>query len=112
MPNVMKRCCTRVLVESASSEARFALYAGTDRGKTFAVRRKQTSEGVRVLASTSVPDRTTTLHVCAGLDATHTVRGAEHPYHGDDQLLLGNMGMAGGGGERFARHSNIQGLTV
>ncbi len=42
------------------------------------------------------------------LDAT-LHRCAEHPYDGDDPLLLGNMGMAGGGVNALRGHSIFRG---
>ncbi|TYN23288.1 molybdopterin-dependent oxidoreductase, partial [Salmonella enterica subsp. enterica serovar Typhimurium] len=63
-----------------------------------------------VLASTSVPDRTTTFLYALGW-TQHTVGAQNIRTMAMIQLLLGNMGMAGGGVNALRGHSNIQGLT-
>jgi hypothetical protein len=49
-------------------------------------------------------------HVRHGLDPAYC-RRAEHQGHGIIQLLLGNMGMAGGGVNALRGESNVQGST-
>ena len=51
------------------------------------------------------------LPVRAGLDAARTVGAQNIRTMAMIQLLLGNMGMAGGGVNALRGHSNIQGLT-
>ncbi len=63
-----------------------------------------------VLASTSAPDRTTTFLYALG-STQHTVGAQNIRTMAMIQLLLGNMGMAGGGVNALRGHSNIQGLT-
>ena len=63
-----------------------------------------------VLASTSAPDRTTTFLYALGW-TQHTVGAQNIRTMAMIQLLLGNMGMAGGGVNALRGHSNIQGLT-
>jgi len=62
------------------------------------------------IATTSVPDRTTTIMYALGWtqhsQGTQMIRTAAML-----QLLLGNIGMAGGGMNALRGHSNIQGLT-
>lgn len=63
-----------------------------------------------VLASTSVPDRTATILYALGW--THHSSGAQIIRAAAMlQLLLGNIGMAGGGINALRGHSNIQGYT-
>lgn len=63
-----------------------------------------------ILASTSVPDRTATILYALGW--THHSAGAQIiRAAGMLQLLLGNIGMAGGGVNALRGHSNIQGYT-
>ncbi|UXY08800.1 formate dehydrogenase-N subunit alpha [Kosakonia sp. ML.JS2a] len=63
-----------------------------------------------LLASTSVPDRTATILYALGW--THHSAGAQIiRAAGMLQLLLGNIGMAGGGVNALRGHSNIQGYT-
>ncbi|WP_082428349.1 formate dehydrogenase-N subunit alpha [Pseudomonas sp. NBRC 111119] len=63
-----------------------------------------------ILASTSVPDRTATFLYALGW--THHTTGAQMIRgSGMLQLLLGNIGMAGGGVNALRGHSNIQGYT-
>ena len=63
-----------------------------------------------ILASTSVPDRTATILYALGW--THHTAGAQIiRAAGMLQLLLGNIGMAGGGVNALRGHSNIQGYT-
>ncbi len=63
-----------------------------------------------VLASTSAADRTTTFLYALGW-TQHTVGAQNIRTMAMIQLLLGNMGMAGGGINALRGHSNIQGLT-
>lgn len=63
-----------------------------------------------VLASTSAPDRTTTFLYALGW-TQHTVGAQNIRTMAMIQLLLGNMGMAGGGVNALRGHSNIRGLT-
>lgn len=63
-----------------------------------------------MLASTSAPDRTTTFLYALGW-TQHTVGAQNIRTMAMIQLLLGNMGMAGGGVNALRGHSNIQGLT-
>ena len=63
-----------------------------------------------VLASTSAADRTTTFLYALGW-TQHTVGAQNIRTMAMIQLLLGNMGMAGGGVNALRGHSNIQGLT-
>ncbi|EJF29561.1 formate dehydrogenase alpha subunit [Enterobacter sp. Ag1] len=63
-----------------------------------------------VLASTSAVDRTTTFLYALGW-TQHTVGAQNIRTMAMIQLLLGNMGMAGGGVNALRGHSNIQGLT-
>ncbi|WP_115665625.1 formate dehydrogenase-N subunit alpha [Cupriavidus taiwanensis] len=64
----------------------------------------------RILADTSVPDRTTTFLYALGWTqhsgGAQIIRGAAII-----QLLLGNVGMPGGGVNALRGHSNIQGYT-
>ena len=63
-----------------------------------------------ILASTSVPDRTATILYALGW--THHTAGAQIIRAAAMlQLLLGNIGMAGGGVNALRGHSNIQGYT-
>ena len=63
-----------------------------------------------ILASTCVPDRTATILYALGW--THHSAGAQIiRAAGMLQLLLGNIGMAGGGVNALRGHSNIQGYT-
>jgi formate dehydrogenase major subunit len=62
------------------------------------------------IASTSAPDRTMT-HLYALGWTQHTVGSQNIRCMAMIQLLLGNMGMAGGGVNALRGHSNIQGLT-
>jgi anaerobic selenocysteine-containing dehydrogenase len=63
-----------------------------------------------VLASTSAADRTTTFLYALGW-TQHTVGAQNIRTMAMIQLLLGNMGMAGGGVNALRGHSNIQGLN-
>ena len=63
-----------------------------------------------VLASTSAADRTTTFLYALGW-TQHSVGSQNIRTMAMIQLLLGNMGMAGGGVNALRGHSNIQGLT-
>nr|WP_307773457.1 formate dehydrogenase-N subunit alpha [Providencia stuartii] len=63
-----------------------------------------------ILASTSTADRTTTFLYALGW-TQHTVGAQNIRTMAMIQLLLGNMGMAGGGVNALRGHSNIQGLT-
>ncbi|WP_247754016.1 formate dehydrogenase-N subunit alpha, partial [Citrobacter freundii] len=64
----------------------------------------------KILASTSVPDRTATILYALGW--THHSAGAQIIRAAAMlQLLLGNIGMAGGGVNALRGHSNIQGYT-
>lgn len=62
------------------------------------------------IASTSVPDRTLTFMYALGW-TQHSVGSQMIRTAAMVQLLLGNMGMAGGGMNALRGHSNIQGLT-
>ncbi|AIR90768.1 formate dehydrogenase [Pseudomonas cremoricolorata] len=63
-----------------------------------------------IMASTSVPDKTATFLYALGW--THHTTGAQMIRgSGMIQLLLGNVGMAGGGVNALRGHSNIQGYT-
>ena len=63
-----------------------------------------------IVATTSVPDRTTTIMYALGW--TQHSQGSQMIRTGAMlQLLLGNIGMAGGGMNALRGHSNIQGLT-
>jgi formate dehydrogenase major subunit len=63
-----------------------------------------------LVASTAAPDRTMT-HLYALGWTQHTVGSQNIRCMAMIQLLLGNMGMAGGGVNALRGHSNIQGLT-
>ena len=63
-----------------------------------------------IIASTSVPDRTTTFMYALGW-TQHSVGSQMIRTAAMVQLLLGNVGMAGGGVNALRGHSNIQGLT-
>ncbi len=63
-----------------------------------------------ILATTSSADRTTTFLYALGW-TQHTVGSQNIRTMAMIQLLLGNMGMAGGGINALRGHSNIQGLT-
>ncbi|SFR03259.1 formate dehydrogenase-N alpha subunit [Enterobacter sp. kpr-6] len=63
-----------------------------------------------VLASTSAADQTTTFLYALGW-TQHSVGAQNIRTMAMIQLLLGNMGMAGGGVNALRGHSNIQGLT-
>jgi formate dehydrogenase-N alpha subunit len=63
-----------------------------------------------IIATTSVPDRTLTFMYALGW-TQHTVGSQMIRTAAMIQLLLGNMGMAGGGMNALRGHSNIQGLT-
>ena len=63
-----------------------------------------------ILGATSVPDKTATFLYALGW--THHTNGAQMIRgSGMIQLLLGNIGMAGGGVNALRGHSNIQGYT-
>jgi formate dehydrogenase major subunit len=64
----------------------------------------------KVIASTSVPNRTMTSLYALGW-TQHTVGSQNIRAMACIQLLLGNMGMPGGGVNALRGHSNIQGLT-
>jgi formate dehydrogenase major subunit len=63
-----------------------------------------------IIATTSVPDKTLTFLYALGW-TQHTVGSQMIRTAAMVQLLLGNMGMAGGGMNALRGHSNIQGLT-
>ncbi len=63
-----------------------------------------------ILATTSAADRTATFLYALGW-TQHTVGAQNIRTMAMIQLLLGNMGMAGGGVNALRGHSNIQGLT-
>jgi len=63
-----------------------------------------------LVASTSTPDRTMTSLYALGW-TQHSVGAQNIRTMAMIQLLLGNMGMAGGGVNALRGHSNIQGLT-
>ncbi|ADM99239.1 formate dehydrogenase-N subunit alpha [Dickeya dadantii] len=63
-----------------------------------------------LLASTSVPDRTATIMYALGW-TQHTSGAQMIRTAAMIQLLLGNVGMAGGGVNALRGHSNIQGYT-
>ena len=63
-----------------------------------------------ILASTSVPNRTTTFMYALGW-TQHSVGSQMIRTAALVQLLLGNIGMPGGGINALRGHSNIQGLT-
>jgi formate dehydrogenase major subunit len=63
-----------------------------------------------LIATTAAPDRTMT-HLYALGWTQHTVGSQNIRCMAMIQLLLGNMGMAGGGVNALRGHSNIQGLT-
>lgn len=62
------------------------------------------------IAETSAPDKTTSFLYALGW-TQHTVGAQNIRTMAMIQLLLGNMGMAGGGVNALRGHSNIQGLT-
>ncbi len=62
------------------------------------------------IAETSAPDKTTSFLYALGW-TQHTVGSQNIRTMAMIQLLLGNMGMAGGGVNALRGHSNIQGLT-
>lgn len=62
------------------------------------------------VAKTSVPDKTMTILYALGW-TQHSVGAQNIRTMAMIQLLLGNMGMAGGGVNALRGHSNIQGLT-
>jgi formate dehydrogenase major subunit len=64
----------------------------------------------KTIATTAAPDRTMT-HLYALGWTQHTVGSQNIRTMAMIQLLLGNMGMAGGGMNALRGHSNIQGLT-
>ncbi len=63
-----------------------------------------------MVAETAVPNRTTTFLYALGW-TQHTVGAQNIRTMAMVQILLGNMGMAGGGINALRGHSNIQGLT-
>ena len=63
-----------------------------------------------IIATTSVPDRTATFMYALGW-TQHSVGSQMIRTAAMVQLLLGNVGMAGGGVNALRGHSNIQGLT-
>ena len=63
-----------------------------------------------MIATTSVPDRTITIMYALGW-TQHSVGSQMIRTAAMVQLLLGNVGMAGGGMNALRGHSNIQGLT-
>ncbi len=63
-----------------------------------------------IIASTSAPDRTMTIMYALGW-TQHSVGSQMIRTAAMIQLLLGNVGMAGGGVNALRGHSNIQGLT-
>ena len=70
----------------------------------------QFGEICKVIATTAVPNRTMTSLYALGW-TQHTVGAQNIRAMAMIQLLLGNMGMAGGGVNALRGHSNIQGLT-
>ncbi|AOV95614.1 formate dehydrogenase-N subunit alpha [Edwardsiella hoshinae] len=64
----------------------------------------------KYIAETSAPDKTTSFLYALGW-TQHTVGAQNIRTMAMIQLLLGNMGMAGGGVNALRGHSNIQGLT-
>jgi len=72
---------------------------------------EETFAGIcEAIGSTAAPDRTLTSLYALGW-TQHTVGAQNIRCMAMIQLLLGNMGMAGGGGNALRGHSNIQGLT-
>src|SRR5690606_3204572 len=65
---------------------------------------------VEMLASTSTPDRAGTILYALGW-TQHTIGSQMIRTGAMLQLLLGNIGIAGGGMNALRGHSNIQGLT-
>jgi formate dehydrogenase-N alpha subunit len=63
-----------------------------------------------MIAATSVPDKTTTFLYALGW-TQHSTGSQNIRTMAMIQILLGNMGMAGGGINALRGHSNIQGLT-
>ena len=63
-----------------------------------------------IIATTAVPDRTLTIMYALGW-TQHSVGSQMIRTAAMMQLLLGNIGMAGGGMNALRGHSNIQGLT-
>ena len=63
-----------------------------------------------MLASTAVPNRSTTILYALGW-TQHTIGSQNVRAGAMVQLLLGNIGVAGGGMNALRGHSNIQGLT-
>ncbi len=63
-----------------------------------------------LIGATSSPTRAMTIMYALGLDPAHG-RLADDPLRRMVQLLLGNIGIAGGGMNALRGHSNIQGLT-
>ncbi len=106
-PNAMKRSAIRAA-------------CGICSGSTFPATRSEVVENIcgtpkadflkvcDVLASTSAADRTTTFLYALGW-TQHTVGAQNIRTMAMIQLLLGNMGMAGGGVNALRGHSNIQG---
>jgi formate dehydrogenase major subunit len=74
------------------------------------VPREKFAKICEVIASTSVPNRTMTSLYALGW-TQHTVGSQNIRAMACLQLLLGNIGMAGGGVNALRGHSNIQGLT-
>ena len=70
----------------------------------------QFTKACELIASTSVPNRTMTIMYALGW-TQHTVGSEMIRTAAMLQLLLGNIGMAGGGVNALRGHSNIQGLT-
>ncbi len=88
----------------------YARYTPKMVADTTGIPEDQFGEICKVIASTAAPNRTMT-HLYALGWTQHTVGAQNIRTMAMIQLLLGNMGMAGGGMNALRGHSNIQGLT-
>ncbi|MBW9313271.1 hypothetical protein FA041_26435 [Escherichia coli] len=78
--------------------------------KTSVVRQRRVPESLRIHRETSAHDKTASFLYALGW-TQHSVGAQNIRTMAMIQLLLGNMGMAGGGVNALRGHSNIQGLT-
>jgi hypothetical protein len=89
--------------------ARFPLYAGSGR-KHLRYAESRLPQSLRVHRGNQRPDKTASFLYALGW-TQHSIGAQNIRTMAMIQLLLGNMGMAGGGVNALRGHSNIQGLT-
>ena len=92
------------------AQARRPLHAGDGRRASAARRRTSYCEICELIASTAAPDKALTSLFALGW-TQHSVGSQNIRAMAMIQLMLGNIGVAGGGMNALRGHSNIQGLT-